>query len=255
MDIRLYALLVIYNRRCEDSPSCEALKRLPQARVLVVDNSTTANENARYCARRGFGYVTMGGNKGLAKAYNRGIEWIKKNTTATHVLLLDDDTDVPEGYWDSMEASLARHPDKQIALPRVYDEKGLLSPCAVNGLRVTRIEDPASLTRDTITAINSGMVLDIKLFKDYAYDEGYFLDYIDHAFMRDMKARGVSFLITEATLKQRFAGNQRGNKRAAKVRLRIFKSDFRRFCGRSFQGRLTATATIWRRRLKLMLSR
>lgn len=255
MDIRLYALLVIYNRRCEESPSCEALRAMPDARALVVDNSTVPNDNAAYCARRGFGYAPMGGNVGLAKAYNRGIAWIKKNTTATHVLLLDDDTDIPEGYLEDMSAAAKRHPEKGIVLPLVYDEVGLLSPCAINGFRVSRIQDPHELTPSSITAINSGMMLDLALFKEYTYDEHYFLDYIDHAFMRDMKAKGVSFVVTECVLRQRFSGNERGNKKAARKRFHIFKSDFRLFCGKSFKGRLTATATIWRRRLKLLLSR
>lgn len=255
MDIRLYVLLVIYNRRCEDSPSCEALRSLPQARAVVIDNSTQENDNARYCARRGFGYVPMGGNLGLAKAYNRGIAWIKANTTATHVMLLDDDTDLPEEFWDVTVSAIKRHPDAQIFLPRVEDEKGLLSPCEIHGLRVTRVTDPATLTRDTLTAINSGMAIDLKLFKEYQYNEGYFLDYIDHAFMRDMKTVAARFVVTSARLTQRFAGNERGNKKAARVRLSIFKKDFRRFCGRSFQGRLTATAVIMRRRLKLLLQR
>lgn len=255
MDIRLYVLLVIYNRRCEDSPSCEALRAMPDVRAVVVDNSTVPNDNARYCARRGFGYTPMGGNKGLAKAYNHGIAWIKKNTTATHVLLLDDDTAVSDGFIDAMCEAAKRHPEHAIVLPRVYDEKGLLSPCAIDGFRVSRIADPDELTPSSITAINSGMMIDMKIFKEYAYDERYFLDYIDHAFMRDMKASGVSFVVTKERLQQRFSGNERANTKAARTRFHIFKSDFRRFCGRSFKGRLTATATIWRRRIKIWLSR
>lgn len=182
MDMRLYALLVIYNRRCEDSPSCEQLRQHPQARAVIVDNSTEENDNARYCLRRGFGYVSMGENAGLAKAYNRGIAWIRANTDATHVLLLDDDTTLPDGFFDGTAAFFEAHPDTDIALPLVYDEVGLLSPCAIRDCRVSRITDPSVLTKDTVTGINSGMVIALSVFDDYVYDEGYFLDYIDHAF-------------------------------------------------------------------------
>lgn len=254
VEVRITALVVIYNRRCEESPSCEALRGDPCARAVIVDNSTEDNDNARYCARRGFGYVTMGGNMGLAKAYNRGIAWIKENTDATHVLLLDDDTTLPDGFLTATASVIEQRPQASVFAPLVQDEQGLLSPCRIDGLRVTREAEPAVLTAPTFTAINSGLTIDLSVFDDYAYDEGYFLDYIDHAFFRDMKARGVNFTVTDQTLCQRFAGNERGNKRAAIRRLRIFKKDFRRFCGKSLRGRLFATAVIIRRRIKIALS-
>ncbi len=255
MEVRITALVVIYNRRCEESPSCEALCQDPQARAVIVDNSTEENDNARWCAKRGFGYVAMGGNFGLAKAYNRGIAWIRNNTDATHVLLLDDDTTLPKAFLKNTAADIASKERADIVCPLVQDEQGLLSPCRIDGLRVTRIQDPAELTAPTFTAINSGLVINLRVFDDYRYDERYFLDYIDHAFFRDMKARGMNFAVTGQTLSQRFSGNERGNKQAAKRRLRIFQSDFRRFCGKSLKGRLFAQAVIIRRRIKIALSK
>lgn len=255
VEVRITALVVIHNRRCEDSPSCEGLRVDTQARAVVVDNSTEENDNARYCARRGFGYVSMGGNMGLAKAYNRGIAWIKTHTDATHVLLLDDDTTLPEGFLGNTVKFIEEHPQATVFTPLVQDEAGLLSPCHIDGLHVTRVTDPAQLTAETFTAINSGLTAALTVFDDYAYDESYFLDYIDHAFFRDMKARGIPIAVTGQTLLQRFAGNERGNKQAAYRRLSIFKQDFRRFCGNSLKGRLFATAVMIRRRIKIALSR
>ncbi len=252
-DIRIYALVVIYNRACEDSPSLESLRRYQEARVVLIDNSTEENDNAKYCAKRGFGYLSLGDNRGLAVAYNRGIDWIKRHTDATHVVLLDDDTTLPDDFLSETAACIAANPQAKLFLPRVYDEVGLLSPCAINGLRVRRIADVGELNAQNVTAINSGMTIALDVFKHYRYDEMYFLDYIDHAFMRDMRAKSVPYIVTEQTLSQRFAGNERGNKAAAKRRLNIFKRDFRRFCGRSPKGRLTATAVIIRRQLKLLL--
>lgn len=253
-DVRIYALVVIHNRACEQSPSIEQLRENPQARAVIVDNSTQPNDNYRYAAARGFGYLSMGGNRGLSAAYNRGIAWIKKYTDATHVLLLDDDTTLPKDFLDDTAWFIAQHEGVDIVLPRVTDEKGLLSPCRIDGCRVRRIQSVSELTPDNITAINSGMVLSLTLFDTYRYDEGYFLDYIDHAFLRDMKTRGVTFGVTRATLSQQFFGNQRGNRAAAKRRLAIFQKDFRRFCGTSLKGRLTAEAVIIKRRLRIALS-
>ncbi|MBQ3069635.1 MAG: glycosyltransferase [Clostridia bacterium] len=255
MEVRLYALLVIYNRACEDSPSVMQLAASPEARAVIVDNSTEPNRNAAFCAARGFGYISMGGNLGLVKAYNRGLAFLKAHTDATHAVLLDDDTTLPDNFREEMTAAVERHGESDVFLPRVYDEKGLLSPCRIEGLRVSRVDDPSELTRETLTGINSGMTVALSLFTDYAYDEGYFLDYIDHAFLRDMKKRDVLFTVTRLTLRQRFAANARGARKAARIRFRIFKKDFRRFCGPSFKGRLTAEAVIMRRRIRVWLSR
>jgi len=254
MDVRLYALVVIYNRDPADSPSCEQLRLDPAARAVIVDNSTVDNKHYRYAAARGFGYVSMGGNLGLAAAYNRGIGWIRKYTDATHVVLLDDDTTLPDGFLEQMAAAVNTFADAKVFLPRVHDEVGWLSPCRIDRLRVTRTDAPQALSREELTAINSGMVIDLTVFDDYRYDEGYFLDYIDHAFMRDMKAKGISFAVTKTTLEQQFFGNRKGDRAAAKRRLDIFKKDFRRFCGRSLYGRCFATAVIIKRRLRLWLS-
>ena len=78
---------------------------------------------------------------------------------------------------------------------------------------------------------------------------------VDHAFLRDMRRLGVNIGVTKQRLTQRFFGNARSQRAAAKRRLAIFKKDFRRFCGKSLKGRLTAWATIVRRTCKVWLSR
>lgn len=252
MAVCLYVLLVIHNRTAASSPSCERLRTEGCTRVVVCDNSTREMGIAAYCEQAGFAYLSMGGNRGLSKAYNRGIDYLLAHTDATHVLLLDDDTTLPQGFLDNTAAAIAREPDKGIFLPRVYDEIGLLSPCAIRGLHVSRVSREAELTQADVTGINSGMAIALSLFAQYRYDEGYFLDYIDHAFLRDMKARGVQIAVTDQTLSQRFAGNDRSDKAAAKRRLALFSRDFRRFCGPSLKGRLYSLAVITRRRLRLL---
>ncbi len=255
MDSRIGILLVIYNQRGGDSPSCEALRALRYPRVLVVDNSTGDFGNAAYCEQAGFAYLSMGGNQGLSKAYNRGIAYLREHTDATHVVLLDDDTTLPPTYFDTLRESIDEHPDCRIFLPLVRDEAGLLSPCAIRGLQVSRVQSPTELTQDSITGINSGMALSLDLFRDYRYNEAYFLDYIDHAFLRDMKARGEPIVVCDVTLHQRFSGNDYSNKEASKRRYELFRRDFRVFCGRSLRGRLYAAAVLGRRRLRLLMGR
>ncbi|MBQ9413537.1 MAG: glycosyltransferase [Clostridia bacterium] len=252
MDVKVYALLVIHERDCAASPSCVALRR-DRIPAVVVDNSVSKNNNYRYCANAGFAYRSMGGNRGLAVAYNAGIRYLRSKTDATHVMILDDDTRLPDGFFERTATAVAADPNAVVWLPRVMDERGLLSPCQIHGFHVSRLPETATPSQEVISGINSGMTIALSFFDTYVYDEGYFLDYIDHAFLRDVKATKGRIVTTEETLQQSFAGNTRGNKKAAAKRFHIFKQDFRRFCGRSIRGRLYAAYVIGRRRMRLWL--
>lgn len=250
----LYVLLVIYNQNGSDSPACEVLRTRNDVGVLVVDNSTKDYGNEEYCQKAGFSYLSMHGNQGLSKAYNQGIQYLKQKTNATHVVLLDDDTTLGDDYFKVLQQALEQHPDTRIFLPLVKDEVGYLSPCRIEGYAVSRIQSPDELNERTITGINSGMALALSIFDDYQYDETYFLDYIDHAFLRDMKRRGESIQVIGTTLQQQFSGNDHSNYRATLTRFALFKRDFRLFCSDTRTGRLYAQRYLMIRRIRLFLS-
>ncbi len=246
----LYALAVIYNRCCADSASLQALLRQNVRTVLVADNSERDFQNAEWCENAGFAYLPLHENKGLSVAYNRGIDYLREHTDATHVLLLDDDTSLPGGFWQGTQRAI-QSGEEGIYLPIVQDERGTLSPCQIRGFRVTRTDRPRLLPEKRLTGINSGMAVPLSLFDGYRYDEGYFLDYIDHAFLRDMKARGVRIFITDQVIGQRFADNDRRDTQARRLRAQIFAADFRRFCGNGLWGRAFASLVIAHRRRQI----
>lgn len=250
----LAVLLVIYNQNGGDSPACEALRRRDDVKVVVADNSTADYHNAAYCEEAGFAYLPMGGNHGLSKAYNRGIRYLREHTDATHVVLLDDDTTLSDDYFTVLRQAIAQHPDTRIFLPLVRDEVGYLSPCRIQGYAVSRIRSAGELDPATITGINSGMALSLSLFERYLYDEAYFLDYIDHAFLRDMKRQGEPIEVLNTTLQQQFSGNDHSHYQATLARFSLFKRDFRRFCSDTVRGRLYAAAFLAGRRVRLFLS-
>ncbi len=252
--VSLAVLLVIYNQNGSDSPACEVLRRRDDVTVVVADNSTSDYQNADYCREAGFAYLPMGGNQGLSKAYNRGIRYLREQTDATHVVLLDDDTTLDEDYFSVLRQAIAQHPDTRIFLPLVQDEVGYLSPCRIEGYAVSRIRSPGELDPAQITGINSGMALALSLFERYQYDEAYFLDYIDHAFLRDMKRRGEPIQVIDVTLRQRFSGNDHSDYRATLRRFSLFKRDFRLFCSDTLRGRLYAETFLAMRRVRLFLS-
>ena len=226
MNNKFYAVMVICNRDIDDSISFKSLKRFDFVNIIVCDNSTETNGNSR-CEGANVRYIDMGGNSGLAKAYNRAIDLIGASDGV--ICLFDDDTSVPEDYFEKIDAFL-RENDADIVLPTVYDEVGIMSPCKINGVLTSRVADTGELDGESISAINSGMAVKSRVFSDYRYNEEYFLDFIDHAFIRDMKALSKSIKICPALeLKQSFSANDRDVKRA-RARFEIFKRDYSLFC-------------------------
>ncbi len=231
---KIYVIIVIYNKSCSASITCRCLKDINNINVIIVDNSTIHNDNTSMAEFNGWKYIDMYGNKGLAKAYNRAIESIKKDNSI--ICLFDDDTEVNIDYFNSLSKQAAEQPDTKIFLPLVYDEIGLLSPSIINDLAVKRVNSIDEISSDKINGINSGMAIKGDVFDYYKYDEKYFLDYIDHAFLRDMKKNHYKIAILNARLNQAFFANTNTDLELTIKRFKIFKKDFKRFCGKSLKG-------------------
>lgn len=249
--IDIYAVVVIYNAKCEDSKTCRSLMSVEGVNVLVMDNSTGDFGNNEFCREKGWEYCSMGGNKGLSRAYNRALGLLEGKKGL--VVWFDDDTTVPEDYFEKLKKGVSQNSDADIFLPKIFDERGLLSPCVIKGYRVKRGSGSDSFEADALTAINTGMACKLKVFEDYRYDEGYFLDYIDHAFIRDCKGRGLKFFVFDALLQQSFSDNTHENLEADKARFRIFARDFSRFCRGDLRGRLYSFFALLARAFKLSL--
>jgi len=229
MNNKFYAVMVICNRKIEESLTFKSLEKLGVP-ITVCDNSTEENANAEIASNE-VSYISMGGNLGLAKAYNKAVDSLAGKDG--FVCLFDDDTEVPSDYFVKLNAQIEKS-SADIALPVIRDKVGIMSPCIINGAFTKRVNDLSELTDKNISGINSGMAIRLKLFDGYRYDESYFLDFIDHAFIRDMKAKNAKISVAEdLILNQSFSANDHKNINAAKRRFRIFKKDFSYFCRQS----------------------
>lgn len=251
MEKTIFTVIVVYNRYCGDSPSCTALSQQGAKNVLVADNSTSDYKNREYCEEAGWRYLSMNGNAGLARAYNRSAGILKDE--ADYLVWMDDDTTLDHSYYEALRQAAAEHPDWDVLAPTVKDEVGILSPAVIRGCAVERISSLSEVRPETITAINSGMAVKTDIFLEYQYDETYFLDYIDHAFIRDMKRMGKKIGVFHAVLRQRFSGNDAADPAGAAVRFRIFKKDFKHFCSGEPRNRLYGSVILLRRRLNLCI--
>ena len=94
----LYALIVIYNKKCEDSITIKKIFPYKnQINIIVFDNSDENNENERFCNNNNIKYYTEHKNIGLSKAYNSIISKIEMNDD-NFLLILDDDTNITNEY-------------------------------------------------------------------------------------------------------------------------------------------------------------
>lgn len=248
---KIEALIVIYNKSLADSLTFESIKGVPGIHITVADNSTQyfGNEKAAYNA--GCSYIDMHGNQGLSKAYNKAIATLPK--TEELLCLFDDDTRVGETYFSALREAEKKYKDVDIFVPIVMDKKGMLSPCMIYRLECVRVKKVEAIPAKNLSAINSGMAIRLRVFENYAYDEGQFLDYVDHAFIRDAVRRGGAKMVVmeDAVINQTFSGAEKSSLEADKRRFSIYKKDVGYFCEKYGISRIKKDMHLLKRRLNI----
>ena len=227
--------IVIYNKWCGDSNTCQFLKNtnFPPDYVLVIDNSTKPVDNENYCKENGWTYHSMQGNAGLTKAYNAALNILKDKTDV--IVWADDDTRFTDTYFESLKTHVSNNPDAAVFLPIVKANNTIISPCIFSTGEMIVAESVEALNGKEMSGINSGMAVKTSLYDNYRYDEGYFLDYVDHDFLRWCRLNSYSFCVMDdITLIQSFFAQSNPSKKAKRIRFNIYKKDYARFqrkCG------------------------
>ena len=208
----LAAIIVVYNKTCAQSLTCQRLLSFgdPALRVIVFDNSTRDFGNREFCRDAGWIYLGGQGNLGLSKAYNARIDHLKSQGFGGFVCLLDDDTAVTEEYFTALRSAATI--GGQFFVPFIYSGGRLLSPCRITPSHKSILfPDEASALAyrgKDLSAINSAMAMDIALFRDYRYDENIFLDGIDHTHLQKMAQKGIRPCVLETRLEHQFSGDE-----------------------------------------------
>lgn len=228
-NISVWAVVVMYNTHCEESPTCVALKNAENIGVIIYDNSTKDMGNRQYCEGLNWVYLGGQGNKGISKAYNSCIDYIKEKGIKGTVCLFDDDTSIEPAYFESLYK--ARGKGEKILVPLIYSAGKLISPCVLKkGHKVIPFESKEtalSYRGNEISAINSCMAIDISIFDDYRYDENIFLDGVDHYFTSQMHQRGINIGVMDYGCNHAFSGTERPPKQAALTRFKIYARDYK----------------------------
>jgi rhamnosyltransferase len=245
-------LVVIYNKSLSQSQAISSISGIEGLEVFVADNSTADYGNKAYALQKGYHYFDMGGNAGLSKAYNRVISTLEKNDEV--ICLFDDDTTIDSTYFDALRESADKYMDINIFAPVIKDRKGMLSPCVFNGIRGKRVKRLEQIPPHGISIVNSGLAIRLRVFRDYLYDEGLFLDYIDHAFIRDVIGNDrAKVQILNVTLRHCFSGSELTSKEDIINRYGIFKKDFRYFCSKYGVSPIRSRIFLLARSVRIMI--
>lgn len=220
----MYSIIVVYNKKISDSTTYRSLRLQSDMDVIVCDNSTEDYHNQRIVEADGYHYISMNGNQGLSKAYNKALDALKGKEG--YVTIFDDDTMIDDSYFKTVYTSIKSH--KDIYIPYVTDGKSVISPSWIENDIVSKMDNEEKMDIHHLTAINSGMVISLSVFENYRYTEELFLDYVDHQFIKDMKHQQKSIEIMDCTIQQNFSANDK-NRKNAMERFKVFKNDSRYF--------------------------
>lgn len=245
-------LVVLYNKHIAESITLTSLKAINDIDVYIADNSTIDYGNSKYVYNSNYHYINMQGNKGLSKAYNHVIS--KFAVTDDIFCLFDDDTEVTSDYFDTLNEYSKQYKDINLFAPIVRDDNGILSPCILKNLKGKRIKKLDEIPENQISVINSGLAIRLKIFDHYKYDEQLFLDYVDHAFIKDIIHNDKSKIcILNTIIKQSFSNSQKPNKEIDLKRFDIFKKDITYFCKKYNISSLYREYFLIKRKLTLFL--
>jgi len=206
----ILAIVVLYKMRFSASPSYgklnAAFREWPELAskidLLVVDNSPEAQAlPADFCGR----YVHDGTNPGLASRYNYALREAVASG-ATWLLLLDQDTTLTDAYLQELaelSTQLAGEETIAIVVPKLIDVNTLQSPHLPRYRRSEYALDLQSygVLGGLVRAYNSGAMLRVSALQAVGgFPEAYWLDYLDHATMHLLQARGGQVYVMQARL-------------------------------------------------------
>jgi GT2 family glycosyltransferase len=228
------AIIPVYNTQLSEVPAVRSFIGCKSVTVFVCDNSTNEGvkrANSVYAAswQEGLVYIDMGGNRGLSCAYNAAVD----AGFGDVVCIFDDDTTPPEGYIEAISAAVGEG-GSGCYVPLVKSGTTLLSPLRRIGPAIMRTKDPMEIPSERIFAFNTGMAVTRDVFRMVSYDESLFLDYVDHAFCRDLHSKDVPVRVVDGLELQQDYSRETNNLDSALRRDMTFRRDVRTYHRRSF---------------------
>ena len=231
-----YAVVVIYNSNIKESTTLNNLQGIAcyEIKTIVVDNSTHDMGNEIECRKKNLIYISMNGNAGLSRAYNKALGYIKDEDAI--VIWFDDDTNVTQEYFDVLNMEANKNADVDIFAPIIQGQDGRFwSPNEYHYLKNKQLKRiNQNINNNRFNAINSCTAVRISVYKNYRYTEKLFLDQVDHQFFEDQRHLGRKFKKMDVIIQHNFSTKSKmENIEKVKTRYAIMIPDFLFFCKKS----------------------
>jgi rhamnosyltransferase len=199
-------VIVLYKRTLKDVPAYQTVQSCPGAQMLYVyDNSPEAQP----VTSSAIIYHHDKRNPGVSRAYNSALA-VAQRLNKTWLLLLDQDTQIPQEALSSYAQAVAAFTSHHIFTLRMRDGERIVSPYRqVFGRgRSVRNVSPGPLPLSRFHIINSGMLIRSSIFSAAGgYDEDFPLDFSDVAFCDRLKKVVDTFVVAEGNGIHHLSGN------------------------------------------------
>lgn len=194
MSAKLLALIVVYGCDPTDTPSMRSLVECAnggcELRIIVWDNSPRPHDVDWRALGQAGTYISTPENLGLSTIYNRVIG--QHLQVDEHLLLLDQDSELPTDFLEKAAAAIAVHPEVDLFLPMVRANSRWASPvtylCGWGWQWRSGVV--GCIPSKRVCAINSGMMISSaylhgsfpgydERLRFYGTDTQFMLDYMD----------------------------------------------------------------------------
>lgn len=209
MYLKYFGVCILYNKNILDSITINSIKRIKpeQFTFVIIDNGSEEyiSKNKLVAQKLKYKYYPMNNNLGLSVAYNRALDVLKNIDDDDIIIWLDDDTEVPDCYFDTLYLSSIES-DYDAFIPVVYGRNGVIySPNEKGLFKGHYMKNPNDkINFSKINAINSCLAVRKRFYNNYRYDENLFMDCVDTKLFDDMRKRQVKFCILPVTITQEF---------------------------------------------------
>jgi len=209
-------IIITYNPSIEDKKNIAKLVK-HKYKLIIIDNGSSGIHGLQditgFINSYNTTFIKLKKNYGLAYAQNRGIKEAE-NHKAEYIFLLDQDSELPENYFNDMISFYKGHSyDYKIGMvvPNFFDP---------NIRQYTRY---AKLTRffykhiscennefcDVTFAVASGSLIPLKVIQDAGkMREELFIDYLDNEFSMRLHEKGYSTLVNCSVLMNHTIGKR-----------------------------------------------
>jgi GT2 family glycosyltransferase len=140
-------------------------------------------------------------NLGIAAAYNFAWSLAKKNES-TWLLLLDHDTELTAGYFNSVFNNLDMPKEVVAVVPKINSENTMISPVFSDSHRPLKEDRPSpGLQVKPVMAINSGTLITVDFLNEInGFNKDFSLDYLDHWLFFEIYHKGRKVWLMDVTL-------------------------------------------------------